>query len=113
MQLTTKRQEDGLSNNVLFVIVLFIGIIMGTLIMSMVGYGLWALNYVCIYDVDCPSLQSLQNTNSAQSADAGENESVFPEETPSPLPTLDLEATATVACGNFAAQFPGTPCPDS
>jgi hypothetical protein len=32
-------------------------------------------------------------------------------ETVTPSPTLDLAATATVACATFQSEFPATPCP--
>lgn len=38
-------------------------------------------------------------------------EVTVPPPTATETPTPDLQATATAACGNFQAQFPGTPCP--
>jgi hypothetical protein len=104
-----------LSNDALFVIILFIGIIIGTLIMSVVGYGLWVLDYVCIYDVDCPAAQNVEILSPPQDPNLDSLELNVPTETATPFPpdSHDLGATATAACGTFESQFPGTPCPDT
>lgn len=110
MQQSKSRPSKGRSTDALFVFILFIGIAIGAVIMSMVGFGLWALDYVCIYDVDCPAAQHVQIFTPTPSVDF---ELVLPEitETPLPSPTPDLNATATAGCGSFESQFPGTPCP--
>lgn len=106
-----KTPGRGQSTDVLFLFILFIGIAIGAVIMSMVGFGLWALDYVCIYDVDCPAAQHVKAFTPTPSFDLENLDSPEATGTPLPSPTLDLGATATAACGNFESQFPGTPCP--
>jgi hypothetical protein len=113
MQQPRPSSVKGRSTDTLFVFILFIGIAIGAVIMSMVGFGLWALDYVCIYDVDCPAAQHVQVFTPTPIPDLENSGLNLPEATETPLssPTPDLGATATAACGSFESQFPGTPCP--
>ena len=107
-----RKKRKGLSTNSLFVLTMFIGIAMGAIFMSIVGYALWSFRYVCVFGVDCPPYEVIM---------AGPPADVLPmekagelslaTETPSP-PSLDeIGAAATAACADFSVQFPGTPCP--
>jgi hypothetical protein len=94
---------------------LFLGVAIGAVAMTVVGFSLWALNYVCIYDVDCPAAQHVQNMAPDQSMDSITSDLVLPTATATPIPAAtsvpEIGATATAACSIFNQEFPGTPCP--
>ncbi len=103
------------SNDRLFVIVLFIGFLMGITVALLAGYLLWATGGLSLGNVTChenggscpPAFEIEISTGTPQPESAGD--------TPVPAvvitTTPDLESTATAACATFVAGFPGTPCP--
>ena len=108
-----RKKRRGLSTNSLFVLTMFIGIAMGAIFMSIVGFALWSFRYVCVFGVDCPPYEVIM---AGPPADALPNiqtiePSLLATETPSPPSLDDIGATATAACADFSIQFPGTPCP--
>jgi len=117
MDLSTKgaaprKKRRGLSTNSLFVLTMFIGIAMGAIFMTILGFALWSFNYVCVFGVDCPPYEVVVAAPPTDALPINPiSEPSLATETPVPFSIIDIEATATAACADFSIQFPGTPCP--
>ena len=107
-----RKKRRGLSTNSLFVLTMFIGIAMGAIFMTIMGFALWGFNYVCVFGVDCPPYEVVMSAPPADALPIDQiGEPSLATETPSPPSFDDIGATATAACSDFSIQFPGTPCP--
>ena len=113
MQRSIPPAKNNRSTDALFAFTLIIGVAIGAVLMTMVGFGLWIFDYVCVYDVDCPAAQHMPDFAQTATVEAQFQElnPPIPPGTPEPTLAPDLGATATAACGSFETQFPGTPCP--
>jgi len=107
-----RKKRRGLSTNSLFVLTMFIGIAMGAIFMTIVGFALWGFNYVCVFGVDCPPYEVVMTGPPADALPIYQtSEPSIATATPLPPSIIDIGATATAACSDFSIQFPGTPCP--
>ncbi len=107
-----RKKRRGLSTNSLFVLTMFIGIAMGAVFMTIMGFALWSFSYVCVFGVDCPPYEVIMAGPPADALPMEKAGELNPAtETPSPPSLDDIGATATAACADFSIQFPGTPCP--
>lgn len=108
------------SINRLFILVLFIGMLMGVVITVAVGYGLYVFDYIDLIWWPTPEATDVvaSPTHIVPSPACPTCPPATPETkllivtaTPEPTITPDVGATATAACAEFNSQFPGTPCP--
>ncbi len=108
-----KSKKSRGNDRRLFLITLGVGIGIGVVFMTIVGFGLWGLRYVCVYGIDCPPAQAIMVVppTEVMAPIYPTCEPIIVTATPSPTATQDISATATAACATFNEQFPGTPCP--
>jgi hypothetical protein len=95
---------------------LLIGLVAGSLLTLMVGYGLIAGGYLSTGSLTCPPSESVCPATPAflpvcPTCGMTIVTRFAPTFTPTATSTPDAAATATAACDAFESQFPGTPCP--
>jgi hypothetical protein len=105
--------ESPTSSNRVFLMTLLIGILMGIVIMTLFGYGLYFFGYISILDDGAQSTVHVTEVKIpiCPTCEPGSETPDVIVVTPTLSPTPDYGATATSACGSFNEQFPGTPCP--
>jgi hypothetical protein len=100
------------------VYVLLIGLVAGSLLTVMVGYGMVLGGALSVGSEACPTAVSVCPSTPAFLPVCPTCGVVVatPTHTSTPTATIDAAATAsaataTAACSAFESQFPGTPCP--
>jgi len=96
-----------------FLITLFIGVMMGIVLMILLGYGLYYFGYVTIPGETSQSTVQITEVK-VPVCPTCEPESEAPKiliVTPASSSTQQPDAAAT--CEAYSAQYPGTPCPTS
>jgi hypothetical protein len=97
---------------------LLIGLVAGSLLTLMVGYGMILGGYLSATGQSCPPAGSICPATPVflpvcPTCGVTIITQFAPTFTPSPTSTPDAAATATAACSAFESQFPGTPCPSN
>jgi hypothetical protein len=97
---------------------LAIGFVIGVSLAGVILFGLFTFGALPIIEQQylpaptCPPTEFILPVCPTQPPIGGAGATpVPPTATMTPSPTLDLAATATVACATFSSQFPATPCP--
>jgi len=92
---------------------LLIGILAGSLLTILVGYGLVLSGSLSFGGETCPPANPICPATPAYLPVCPTCGVLVVTATPTftPTTTLDAAATATAACTTFESQFPGTPCP--
>jgi len=97
---------------------LAIGFVIGLSLAGVIFFGLFTFGALPIIEQQylpaptCPPAEFLLPVCPTQPPIGGAGATPAPPTaTMTPGPTLDLAATATVACAMFTSQFPATPCP--
>lgn len=94
-----------------------IGIVIGASLTGLILLGLFSFGALPIIEQEylpaptCPPADFLLPICPTQPPMGAGATLTPPTATITPSPTLDLAATATVACATFQSQFPATPCP--
>ncbi len=118
---TVRAPKPG-SPDRIFVLVLIVGILIGMVLAGILGIGLYAFGWVnlggCVTVPGTPAYcppTAIYFLPECPTNEAGCFITVTPTQTPegtvAPAATPDFAATATQACSEWNARFPGTPCP--